>query len=294
MKRTKLAILAAVMLLSALHFDACKKAEVETSTLTVILSEGVFGSPDAGTHTVEVGETLNYSYSLDEGYQKLTVLLDGAEVAASGTLKVTGIHTLQAYSDNNRQYTLNVTLSSGAAGTPAAGTYHYLQGTKVEYSYSLVEGYSGLAVTLDGATVTNSGTITMSQDHLLATSSRKKNDIQGAWSLTESYNDGSSFAVTVTFSGGLTSGTVTDSEGGSGTYDYTDDTLDFTLVFPEVTYKYSGGEFSDDANTISGTCKRYQDEANAVSGTWTATRGSSAASVPGGKRVSGKGHFRRQ
>jgi hypothetical protein len=69
---------------------------------------------------------------------------------------------------------------------------------------------------------------------------------------------------------------VTDSEGGSGTYDYVADTLDFTLVFPEVTYVYAEGVFSDES-TVSGTCKRYQDASNTFSGTWKATRVTSGA-----------------
>jgi hypothetical protein len=89
--------------------------------------------------------------------------------------------------------------------------------------------------------------------------------------LSETYNDGSHFEVTVTFSGTLTGGTVTDSEGGAGIYEFIDDTVDFNLVFPNVTYIYEDGDFADE-NTMNGTCKRYQDAANAIGGTWTATR----------------------
>ena len=77
--------------------------------------------------------------------------------------------------------------------------------------------------------------------------------------------------ATLTFSGTLFSGTVSDSEGGVGTYDYVGDTLNFTLVFPEVTYKYSNGEFTDTDN-MSGKCQRYQVENSVVSGTWKAIR----------------------
>lgn len=278
MKKTTLAILAAAMLLVVFRFDACKKADAATATLTVIVSAGVSGTPAAGTHTVTIGETQAYSYSLEAGYEKLTVLLDGVAVAASGSLTVSGNHTIQAYSDDNRQYTLTVSLAAGVTGTPAAGSYPYTQGTKVNYSYALAEGYANLAVTVDGDEAAGKGTITMSEDITLAASAVKKYNIQGPWTMTEAYNDGSSFAVTVTFSGSYTAGTVSDSQGGSGTYDYSDATLDFTLLFPDLTYEYKETSFTDE-NTMSGTCKRYRPGGTSISGSWSATRVTTTAAA---------------
>ncbi len=293
MKRTTIPVLSVLLLMVILACGSCKEAEVETGTLTVIVSEGVSGNPAAGTYTVQVGETWAYSYSLEAGYSKLTVLLDGTEVGASGLLNITGSHNLQAYSDDNLQYTLTVSWGDGVSGTPVAGTYRYKQGTVVPYTYALIDGYTDLSVKLDGVDADASGSITMSEDYSLYAGAEVKYDVRGPWILTESYDDGSAFEVTVTFSGTLTGGTVTDSEGGVGTYEFTDDTVDFTLVFPDVTYKYSDGDFTDE-NTMSGDCERYQDEDNAIDGSWTATRVSAASTAPGVTARSGKGRFRRK
>lgn len=283
MKRKTFLILAAVLLAAVFSFDACKKADVVTYTVAVTVSAGVSGTPAAGTYYKNADDQLAYSYTLDAGYTKLTVLLDGTEVAATGTITVSGDHTLQAYSDQNGQFTLTVTVATGASGTPAAGTHSYAQGTVVNYNYALAEGYTRLTVKLDGTDVESSGTITMSKNHTLSTSATVKNNIQGSWLLAETYKDGSSFDVTAIFSGNSVSGTVTDSDGGSGTYTYDDATVKFTISFPNVTYEYSGS-FSD-ADTMSGTCKRYQTSDNVISGTWTATRNTAAATASPSSRA---------
>jgi hypothetical protein len=290
MKRTTIWIGAAVMLLAAFSSVACKKADVETKTLTVIVSEGVSGSPAAGEYTVELGADQAYSYSLGAGYEKLTVLLDENVIAASGSFTVSGDHTLRAFSDDNNEYKLTVSVGTGVTGTPLTGTYYYKQGTIVPYSYALAAGYKGLSVKVEGIEAEASGTITMTEDFVINASAEVKYDIRCPWKLTETYNDGSSFEVTVTFSGTLTGGTVTDSEGGAGVYEFVDDTVDFNLVFPNVTYEYADGDFADE-NTMNGTCTRYQTADNVVGGSWTATRissgvaGISSASPQGKNRI---------
>ncbi|MBN2347062.1 MAG: hypothetical protein JXO51_11810 [Candidatus Aminicenantes bacterium] len=277
MKRHIMIVMGVLVSAALLLLASCKQAEVETGTLEVVLSEGVTGSPAAGTHEYNVGDTVAYRFALEAGYETLTVLLDGREAAASGTLTISGDHTLQAYSNDNRQYKLTVTVANGVTGTPAAGSYLYKQGTVVAYAYALEEGYSQLSVKLDGVDVVSSGTITMSEDYVLAVSAYEKYVVRGTWLLSESYNDGSSFEVTVTFSGSFTGGTVSDSEGGSGTWEYEDASVNFTLAFPDVTYEYTG-DFSDE-DTMSGTCKRYRTADVAVSGTWSATRVSTTAAA---------------
>ncbi|MFH2108529.1 MAG: hypothetical protein ABII93_07660 [Chrysiogenia bacterium] len=273
MIRKTIPVLAAVLLAAIFLFDACKKAAAETYTVTVTVSVGVSGTPLAGTYYFDAGNQLTYSYELNEGYEKLTVLLDGKEVEASGTVTVSGDHTLRAYSDSNTEFTLTVTRGTGVNGTPETGTYTYPQGTLVDYSYVLAEGYSYLLVKLDGVDVESHGTITMSEDYSLNASAVPTDNIQGSWTLFESYNDNSSFNVTLVFVGTYKGGTVTDSDGGSGTYTFNEgmsDEVVFNLVFPDVTYEYTG-TFSD-ANTMSGTCKRYRTSDNVISGTWSASR----------------------
>jgi len=278
MKR-KTTMIAGMVLLAAIVFTCgCKKTAGDTVTLTVVVSAGVSGIPEAGVYTMESGYDLSYRFTLKQGYSKLTVLFDDAEIAASGTIAIADDRTLQAYADDNIQYALTVTLADGVSGTPAAGTANYAKGSLVNYSYALEEGFSDLAVTLDGETVASSGTITMSQAHALKTSASTRYNVQGSWLLAETYDDDSSFSVTAVFSGNYTGGTVTDSDGGSGTYAVdADQAVTFNLVFPDVTYEYEG-DFSDD-DTMSGTCERYQTDDNVISGTWTATRSSAAAAA---------------
>src|SRR5512145_2748544 len=164
---TKWICIAALLLPALLSPLACKQAEVETGTVTVMVSKGVTGTPAAGDVTLNVGDTLAYHYALEAGFSKLTVLLDGTEVAASGTITVSGNHVLKAYSDDNLEYKLTVTLKDGVTGTPAAGTYYYKQGTQVAYSYTLQDGFKGLYVLLNGSSTTASGTVTMSKDNVL-------------------------------------------------------------------------------------------------------------------------------
>jgi hypothetical protein len=72
-----------------------------------------------------------------------------------------------------KNYTLTVTAGEGVTGTPAAGTSTNKKGTVVIYNYSLQSGYNNLAVTLDGAPVAPSGSVTMNADHTLAASATK-------------------------------------------------------------------------------------------------------------------------
>lgn len=292
MKRKAYFILAAVLLAAVLPFAGCKKADVATATLKVIVSEGVAGTPASGSYTMNVGEQMTYHFTLDAGYKKLTVQLDGNEVAANGIVTFSGDHTLKAYSDDNGTYTLTVTLGTGVTGTPAAGIHSYATGTVVPYSYSVAEGYTNISPLLDAAAVTKSGTITMSANHSMNVTASAIYNVQGSWTLTETYTDGSSFTVAAAFSGDYTHGTVTDSQGGSGPYTYDNATVKFTLNFPAVTYDYSG-TFSD-ANTMSGTSKRYQTSDNVVTGSWQATRNTSSVASFGNPPNSAKAKFDRR
>jgi uncharacterized Zn-binding protein involved in type VI secretion len=284
----------AVALLAAalLSCWGCKKSDEVpvTATYIVIVSAGVNGTPAAGELTLTVGSELNYSYSLQSGYTQLTVQLDDAGIAASGKLTVAaGTHYLQAYADSNVQYSLKVTLANGVNGTPAAGTHYYPQGTVVDYGYSIGEGYTALEVTVDGAEAATSGSIVMDGNHTIAASAGALYNIRGTWTLKEAYADGSAFEVTATFSGSLDSGTVTDSDGGSGTYAVSANNADFTLLFPGVTYEYDG-KFSG-VDTISGSCKRYQTADAVISGSFEATRTTAAVAprTPAATSKKGKG-----
>ncbi|MCX6557535.1 MAG: hypothetical protein NTW95_08935 [Candidatus Aminicenantes bacterium] len=274
MKRTILPILVAALAAAIFSFTACKQAETVASKVLVVLSEGVTGVPEQGTYNLVSGDTMQYSFSLKPGYSTLTVLWNGNAVAASGTLTLgPGEHTLQAYADDNIQRGLTVTVGEGVSGMPAVGTFNYGQGATVSYSYAVAEGYFNLTVLLDGTVVDSSGTITMDDDHTLDVTATAGKKLRDTWVLAEVYDDGSSFTVNATFSGNYASGTVSDSQGGSGTFTFIGSTVAFNLVFPNVTYEYSG-TFTDD-NTMGGTCKRYQTADKVFSGNWVAKRKSS-------------------
>lgn len=294
MKRKAFLVLAAVLLAAVFSFDGCKKADVGTGVLTVIVSVGVSGIPAAGAYTYNIGDQVTYAFTLDAGHEKLTVMLDGKEIAASGTFTISGNHTLKAYSDDNGQFTLTVTLTDGVTGTPAKGTYTYALGAVVHYNYSLSDGFANLTATLDGTAIAAaSGTITMNKASVLAVKADRIYDVRGSWELRESYDDGSAFAVSAVFSGANDKGAVTDSEGGSGTYTLSSGkNIAFLLDFPDVTYEYVGS-FSD-FDTMSGTCKRYQTSDKMINGSWTAIRNKTAAAAPGSSAGSGKGTFDRR
>jgi hypothetical protein len=65
---------------------------------------------------------------------------------------------------------LTVTLYDGVVGTPETGTYSYSVDDEVEYSYSLLDGYTALTVYLDGDEVESSGTFTMNGDRYIVVS----------------------------------------------------------------------------------------------------------------------------
>jgi hypothetical protein len=147
---------------AALYFFVLKK---KNYTLTVTVGEGVTGTPAAGTSSNKKGTVINYDYSLQSGYSNLTVTLDNAPIAASGTVTMNANHTLAASA--TKTYVLTVTRGDHVTGTPASGSYSYARGTNVSYNYSPASGYSNLEVKLDNVLVANSGTIAMDNNHTL-------------------------------------------------------------------------------------------------------------------------------
>lgn len=260
-------------------YIGCKKSdETNSYTLTVTLESGITGTPEAGTYTYSKDEQVDYEYNLEEAYTDLSVTLDGVEVENSGVITITENHQLNAYAEPHEDaFELIVNRSSGVSGTPATGTYYYFAGTQIDYNYSLNENYINLTVELDGEDIENSGTITISDDHVLSATATLHYDIQGSWTLEEDYDDESSFDVTVIFTGDDTSGTVVDSDGGTGTYSVDGISITFTLEFPSITYEYSG--LFTNADTMSGTSKRIISGGATIDGDWIATRTSTGSST---------------
>jgi hypothetical protein len=260
--------------ISLMTNTGCKKSqETVQYTLTVNVTNGVSGSPLAGSYPYNIDDRVDYSYTLDEGYTNMTVTLDDVEVEPSGTITIQGNHVLKAQaSQGTGEFLFTVSTAAGVTGTPEEGFYFYDAGDQVDYSYNLEDGYTNLRVVFDGEIVEKSGTLTISDEHTLTVYAEKEYYIQGSWTLEEAYNDKSLFTVTVTFTGETRTGTVVDSDGGVGTYTVDGKYVEFILAFPEVTYEYSGN-FTDEEN-MSGTAKRYTSATSYSSGTWVAVKNS--------------------
>jgi flagellar basal body-associated protein FliL len=134
-------------------------------TLTTTVGTGVNGTPATGSVKYKRKSVVNYNYSPASGYTNLVVTLDGAAVAASGTLTMDKDHTLSATATES--FVLTVAKNAGVNGTPETGTYTYASGASVSYNYSLASNYIDLVVKIDNAVATASGTIVMSGNHTL-------------------------------------------------------------------------------------------------------------------------------
>ncbi len=268
-----LSMVLAILTGTLLHIGCKKSDETEVFSLTVFVNPGATGTPGTGAYTYEENDQVAYDYSAKDAYINLRVTLDGDEVANSGTVTITGQHNLNASADPDpAALPLTVSLSAGVTGTPGAGVHYYFPNTLVDYSYSMAEDYKDLRVTFDGVEVPNSGTITILQDHTLNARAFLQYDIRDPWLLEEKYSDGSEFVVTLTFSGDIESGTVTDSDGGSGTYTVQSSSISFTLEFPDITYEYNGSIPNRDQMT--GFSSRIIHGGETITGDWTATRSS--------------------
>jgi len=64
--------------------------------LTVTKGQGAAGTPASGTAWYNENETVDYNYSLLQGYTDLEVRVDGADVSPAGTITMDKNHTLEA------------------------------------------------------------------------------------------------------------------------------------------------------------------------------------------------------
>lgn len=274
MKRFLTIFSVTMLLVLAFTLSHCKKAEeVEkaTYTITVTVHPGATGTPEAGEYEYKEGDEFNYSFSILDGYSDLKVTLDGVEVDPSGSFTVAYDQFLTAYAfKGTGEFSLTVLMEEGATGTPEEGYYYYNAGDQIDYDFRLLSGYRNLSVRFDSLEIPSSGTLTITKNHVLNIYTDIQYDIRGNWKIIEGYSDGSSFSVTLTFTGDLNSGTVTDSDGGTGTYTVDGNNLSFTLNYPEVTYEYTGGFSSREY--MSGSCKRRVAEDKYYPGDWIAEK----------------------
>lgn len=137
----------------------------KTYSLTVNKSSGVDGTPGTGSYSYQDGETINYSYTLQNGYRDLVVKIDEVVSNTSGTILMNSNHTMTINATGT--YTLTVVKGEGVSGLPDTGSIICSAGTSVQYSYQLQSGYTNLTATLDGTQVAPSGIVIMDQNYTL-------------------------------------------------------------------------------------------------------------------------------
>jgi len=81
--------------------------------LTVNVTDGVTGTPEAGVLKHKKGTNVSYSYSLAAGYEQLSVKLDGTEVPATGSFEMDAAHTLSVSAVKSVTGTYNGTSNQG-------------------------------------------------------------------------------------------------------------------------------------------------------------------------------------
>jgi tetratricopeptide (TPR) repeat protein len=142
-----------------------------------------------------------------------------------------------------KEYTLTVTRGDGVDGTPASGSSTYAEGSRVNYDYSLQTGYANLVVTLDGAAVSSSGTITMDGNHTLTASAARL----GQYTLTVTKGEG--------VAGTPDSGTHTYNDGDTVNYSYTPQSgyTDLVVQLDGETVASSGVITMDAAHTLTAS-----------------------------------------
>jgi hypothetical protein len=78
-----------------LVFGSCNWG-IPDYSVTVILEEGVTGTPEAGVHNYAEGSTLNYEYQAENPIYTLEVLIDNTRQSSSGSLSIWTGFTLTA------------------------------------------------------------------------------------------------------------------------------------------------------------------------------------------------------
>ena len=128
-------------------------------TLTVNLGTGVTGTP-AATTSYSPGTVVNYSYSLQTGYQNLQVTLDGSSVPASGTVTMSAAHTLAAKAQVQTFTITSSALANGTISPNGVTTVNY--GGSQTYVITPNPGYNNAGVFVDSISVGYLSTYTFS------------------------------------------------------------------------------------------------------------------------------------
>ncbi len=94
MKSKLFYLLVVFYLLGLLVYPGCKTAADAQYVLTVTVGEGITGTPATGSYSYTDADLVNYSYSLQTGYENLVVQLDGVTVGNNGIISMNMSHIL--------------------------------------------------------------------------------------------------------------------------------------------------------------------------------------------------------
>ena len=166
MKSKLFYLLVVFCLLGLLVYPGCKTAEDAQYVLTVTVGEGITGTPATGSYSYTDADLVNFSYSLQSGYENLVVQLDGVTVGNNGIISMNTNHTLNVTADEifdvngdwsgevdvsgSGEYAMDVTFSGGYyAGTttgivdtiPPTGNGNYaITNSSIEFNLDFGSG----------------------------------------------------------------------------------------------------------------------------------------------------------
>lgn len=106
-------------------------------------------------------------------YRRAILLIPGLLLCLAAACSDKGTDAGGKPGDGESQ-TLIVEKASGLWGYPESMEFTYEAPETIEYNYSLMDGYSDIAVTLDGEAVPDSGWFVMDMDHNLVASCRRR------------------------------------------------------------------------------------------------------------------------
>ncbi len=152
--RSKLFYLLVVFcLLGLLIYPGCKTAEDAQYVLTVTVGEGIAGTPATGSYSYTDADLVNYSYSLQSGYDNLVVQLDGVTVGNNGIISMNMNHTLNVTAemifDPNGDWAGTYIYGSSDGPVEVSFTGGYYSGTTFGEFSGVTDGVGTYSITGD-------------------------------------------------------------------------------------------------------------------------------------------------
>jgi hypothetical protein len=197
MKINTFVLFCCIVIFSLFLTSGCSTAEDAQYTLNVTVATGVTGTPVTGAYTYSENEVVNYSYTLQAGYENLVVTLDGVAVGNSGVITMNTTHTLTVTAEEifdvsgnwtgewiypgYGEFLLECTFTGGYYSGTISGTIELITGTG-HGPYTISNGNIEFELNYGGGTVFFTGTIDDS-DHMSGTWMISGGGPTGNWTL---------------------------------------------------------------------------------------------------------------